>query len=276
MARSRKEKYQIALSVAVAVVIVANLILLGVHLISRAAKRHVRETVAKAQQHFEQNPEAVRVLQKAADGALSPRDLDDLLAPGFEEITGDGPSIVSESHFDVIAVNTGSRARAAILAKHERDVESMYRSEMATYHTMKATEFGAALEDSGTKPGDDSADLAARLLAEERSREIPGVLRGNLEFDPAATNGTDAPPSPTGPSVAGAAPTPDPDEPVRENIRVPYAAGLGVLMMEDEALADDPQVTFIFGAANTEGFTFTTKHAQGERTFIFTTTRSGF
>jgi len=49
-----------------------------------------------------------------------------------------------------------------------------------------------------------------------------------------------------------------------------YTASLEDLLVWDKNLSDDPAVTFVFGACNASGYTFTTSHAQGHQEFVFT------
>ncbi len=48
-----------------------------------------------------------------------------------------------------------------------------------------------------------------------------------------------------------------------------YADNLETLLAWDKLLTDDPMVTFTFGACNSSGYTFSTTHAQGDRSFDF-------
>jgi hypothetical protein len=50
----------------------------------------------------------------------------------------------------------------------------------------------------------------------------------------------------------------------------PYADNLDDLLRFDSHLTHDPDVTFIFGAIGAQGFTFTTMHAKGKKTFVIT------
>ncbi|MDP8222797.1 MAG: DUF4190 domain-containing protein [Candidatus Lernaella stagnicola] len=49
-----------------------------------------------------------------------------------------------------------------------------------------------------------------------------------------------------------------------------YADNLGDLLAWDKNLTDDPGVTFDFGVCTSSGYTFTVRHAKGDRTYDFT------
>jgi hypothetical protein len=48
-----------------------------------------------------------------------------------------------------------------------------------------------------------------------------------------------------------------------------YTDNLADLLTWDKNLTDDPGVTFVFGACNASGYTFTTTHRHGKRAFRF-------
>ena len=49
-----------------------------------------------------------------------------------------------------------------------------------------------------------------------------------------------------------------------------YADNLAALLKWDKLLTDDPNVTFTFGDCNSEGYTYTTTHANGDNSMEFT------
>jgi len=49
-----------------------------------------------------------------------------------------------------------------------------------------------------------------------------------------------------------------------------YAGDLKSLLSLDKHLNEDGSVTFLFGHCNASGYTFTTRHPQGDRDFTFT------
>lgn len=48
-----------------------------------------------------------------------------------------------------------------------------------------------------------------------------------------------------------------------------YAVNLSELRSIDKGITSDPEVEFVFGEINEQGFTFTTYHSKGDRSFIF-------
>ncbi len=49
----------------------------------------------------------------------------------------------------------------------------------------------------------------------------------------------------------------------------PWVCDLSDLLKIDDRLDDDPEVTFIFGGCDAEGYTLTTKHAKGRESYFF-------
>jgi len=51
---------------------------------------------------------------------------------------------------------------------------------------------------------------------------------------------------------------------VEMDAAAPYASNLDELLEIDPGLTDDPEITFVFGPTNAEGYTFTVEHATGD------------
>ncbi|MCB9479403.1 MAG: hypothetical protein H6684_07910 [Deltaproteobacteria bacterium] len=177
-----------------------------------------------------------------------------------------------------------AQANRTALAVGERTLRVQFQRRAAVRDKrfndrMRATSIASASTGSGEPEMKDLATikqeydtqlLAQRRIEQERNRDLgEGVLRGG----PETKSGPAPQPRPLTQVEAlrlqreSAPPAPAPMKRTEEVVN--FASYLEELTEVDPELTADPEVTFVFGGATSNAFTFTVRHAKGDEEYVF-------